>query len=213
MKMKQSLTDSHALVGSPDLWAMKRRFQIGFLRATGLLPGDSILDLGCGNLRGGIPIIEYLNNGCYTGVDVRSEVLEDGWREVRESGLANKNPLLLHCVTLSNLTLTADFDVIWAFSVLIHMDDNILGEAIEFVARHLRVNGIFLGNVNIGCDSTGSWRGFPIVFRELEFYESIFKRHGLSVADIGPLSSYGHFHPRISLVNQQRQRMLRAQRI
>ena len=78
---------------------MKRRFQIGFLRATGLLPGDSILDLGCGSLRGGIPLIEYLGNGCYPGVTVRREVVEDGRRELRGSGLAN-------------LKLNTEFDVV-----------------------------------------------------------------------------------------------------
>lgn len=77
----------HRLVGSPRLWEMKRRFQFDFLVCRGLVPDDHLLDLGCGTLRGGIPLIAYLDPGHYTGIDVRSEAIDEGrlelarWRE------------------------------------------------------------------------------------------------------------------------------------
>jgi len=46
---------------------MKRRFQIDFFRRQGLRPDQTLFDLGCGTLRGGIPIIDYLEPGFYTG--------------------------------------------------------------------------------------------------------------------------------------------------
>ena len=51
----------HGLVGRPELWQQKRDFQIAFLREHGLLPAHVLVDLGCGTLRGGIPIIAYLD--------------------------------------------------------------------------------------------------------------------------------------------------------
>ena len=49
-----------SLVGPPKLWQSKRDCQIKFLLEHGLKQDHYLLDLGCGVLRGGIPIINYL---------------------------------------------------------------------------------------------------------------------------------------------------------
>ena len=71
-------TERAQLVGPADLWDMKRVFQINYLKTCGMKPEHKIFDMGCGVLRGGIPIIEYLDQGNYTGFDVRDYVLEEG---------------------------------------------------------------------------------------------------------------------------------------
>ncbi len=200
----------HSLVGPADLWEMKRQFQIDFLRRAGLMPSHELLDFGCGTLRGGIPLIEYLQPGHYTGVEVRREVLEEGRRELEESGLTVKRPCLVSCDDLASLDLGRRFDVAWAFAVLIHLDDGILDEALGLVRRHLQPTGVFYATVNVGEKATGAWQGFPIVFRSLDFYRDAFRRHGLAVEDIGSLPTHGHLHPRASAEDQERQRMLRA---
>ena len=68
----------HSLVGPPKLWKLKRDFQINFLKNAGLEPQHYLLDIGCGTLRGGIPLIDYLNVGNYTGIERRRKVLEEG---------------------------------------------------------------------------------------------------------------------------------------
>mgnify|MGYP006275714601 CR=1 FL=1 len=200
----------HALVGPPDLWEMKRRFQIDFLRQAGLLPHHRLLDLGCGTLRGGIPLIGYLDPGHYAGVEVRREVLDEGRRELGESGLAEKSPQLVHCPRIAELDLGRRFDVAWAFAVLIHMDDAILDDAVAAMARHLDDGGVFYATANVGSESPGEWQGFPVVHREAAFYADVFGRHGLALTDIGPLTSFGHHHPRLPPEAQARQRMLKA---
>src|SRR5262245_16123858 len=119
----------HAHVGPAHLWKMKRAFQLEFLQRMGLERGQTLLDLGCGTLRGGLPLIEFLDTGHYTGVDVRAEVLDEARAELAEAGLAHKEPALLHARDLGELRLDARFDVIWAFSVLIHLDDAALEQA------------------------------------------------------------------------------------
>lgn len=202
----------HALVGPPDLWEMKRRFQIDFLRTAGLDPRHRLLDLGCGTLRGGIPLIEYLEPGHYAGVEVRGDVLDEGRRELLESGLAERSPQLVHCPRLAELDLGRRFDVAWAFAVLIHMDDAVLDDAIAAIARHLDDGGVFYATANVGSEPAGEWQGFPVVHREAAFYAHAFGRHGLVVSDIGPLTSFGHHHPRLPAEAQARQRMLKATR-
>src|SRR5207237_3852901 len=74
-----------AMVGPASLWQMKRDFQINFLRSMGLEPENYLLDIGCGVLRGGIPIIQYLAEGHYYGIEVRSDALEEGTRSLRDA--------------------------------------------------------------------------------------------------------------------------------
>ena len=63
-------SERHSLVGPAHLWEIKRAFQIQFLQSVGLTPDQYLLDMGCGTLRGGIPIIKYLEPGHYYGIRI-----------------------------------------------------------------------------------------------------------------------------------------------
>ncbi len=182
----------HALVGPLALWRQKRDFQIAFLRGQGLQPSHTLCDLGCGTLRGGIPIIDYLEAGNYTGIDVRAEVIEEARRELAEHHLEHKRPELIAAADLADLHLDRRFDVIWAFAVLIHMSDDVLDRALAFVAGHLAPDGRFFANVNLGERPSAHWRGFPVVWRPLGFYEAAAAAAGLEVTDLGEVRNFGH---------------------
>ena len=53
---------------------------------------DQGVAVGCGTLRGGIPLIDYLAPGHYAGVEVRGDVLDEGRRELAENGLGHVHP-------------------------------------------------------------------------------------------------------------------------
>jgi SAM-dependent methyltransferase len=182
----------HQLVGPPQLWKAKRAFQIEFLRARGLEPQHFLLDIGCGTLRGGIPLIDYLGEAHYFGIETRPEVLEEGKAELQDNALESKRPILLAGTPGPFLTLDQHFDFIWAFSVLIHMNDTILMQTLEFVSRHLADNGTFYANVNIRNAEEGQWQGFPVVSRSLDFYQEQCSQFSLTADSLGPLSSLGH---------------------
>ena len=196
----------HAMVGPAHLWEMKRDFQIQFLKAIGLKPGHYLFDIGCGTLRGGIPLISYLESGNYFGAEVRVEALEEGRRELREAGLDGEMPTLLLSPDIAQLAVNHKFDFIWAFSVLIHMSDEILNNTLDFVYKHLSDDGIFYANVNIGERKEANWQGFPVVGRTLEFYTQECAKNGLAVADIGAIKDHGHVS---NVESQDAQRMLK----
>ena len=196
----------HALVGPAHLWKMKRDFQIKFLREVGLKEEDYFLEIGCGTLRGGIPLIEYLQTGHYYGLDVREKALKVGRAELKEAGLQDKKPNLLLSPNMRALTIDQKIDVMWAFSVLFHMSDEILDSTIEFVSKHLADDGIFYANVNIGEKETGSWEEFPVVHRSYERYTEMFGKYDLEFTDIGELKDLGHVSGSAS---QDAQRMLK----
>lgn len=200
----------HALVGPARLWKMKRDFQIRFLRDVGLKPEHYVLDIGCGTLRGGVPVIQYLENYHYFGVEVRESTLAEGRKELREAGLEGKSPTLLLSPDISQLTLDRTFDYIWAFSVLIHMGDEILGDTLAFVRRYLSEEGVFYANVTIGDENEGYWQGFPVVTRTLEFYSRACAASGLAATDLGALKELGHI---ANVESQDSQRMLKIVRM
>jgi cyclopropane fatty-acyl-phospholipid synthase-like methyltransferase len=200
----------HSLVGPGDLWDVKRRFQIEFLKEAGLKPHHRLLDFGCGTLEGGLPLIEYLDQGNYFGLDVRTETLKEACNELEESGLDQKKPTLIHCHDLSSLNFRKGFDFIWAFSVLIHLADDKLEEMLAFAASNLSLSGKILANVRYGDKADGHWRNFPLVSRNQEFYQHTFEKHGLRVRDIGALREFGHIARPRSEKEELLQRMLEA---
>ncbi|NBW87081.1 MAG: class I SAM-dependent methyltransferase [Planctomycetia bacterium] len=197
-------------MGPAGAWEQKRHYQVAFLRRMGLQSCQTLLDLGCGTLRGGIPLIGHLDPGNYVGVEVRPEVLAEGRLELAESGLDVKQPLLVDCADLSTLALARTFDVVWAFSVLIHMEDGILHGALAAVRRHLADDGVFYANVNVGVRPDGNWQGFPVVTRDWPFYEQAFRSQGLAVTDIGSVADFGEADLRTSSAQRATHRMLES---
>jgi SAM-dependent methyltransferase len=186
-------------------WNMKRTFQIDFLKRVGLKPSHYFLDLGCGPLRGGIPLIDYLDTGHYFGVEIREGYLNSGLKELKAKGLDNKKPCLM-VGDASTALLPRKMDYIWAYSVLIHMEDSILNDTLGFVRDNLKDDGCFYANVNVGNIPDRSWKGFPVVFRSKNFYDQACKHNGLNIKDMGPVSEWGH---NIGIHLQDTQRMLK----
>lgn len=184
--------ERHQLVGPSYLWKMKRDFQINFLQSHGLEKSKKLLDIGCGTLRGGIPLIKFLDTGNYYGIDVRAEVLEEGRSELKKHKLEHKNPNLQSFSEFRELNIPISFDIIFAFSVLFHLEDHITKSCFEFVGKHIKEDGVFYANVNLGERENGSWQGFPVVWRSLDFYEELAKNNGLQVKTVGKLLDLGH---------------------
>jgi cyclopropane fatty-acyl-phospholipid synthase-like methyltransferase len=182
----------HALVGPPKLWKMKQKFQIEFLKEQGLHQSNKLLDIGCGTLRGGIPLIKFLNEGNYFGIEVREKVLAEGLQELKYYNLEYKNPHLVHFFQFKDLDFCTKFDIIFAFSVFIHFKDSIIEECFDFISKYLTTKGSVYANVNIGSKKEGSWQGFPVVWRPLDFYKNLAETNGLVLSTVGKLGSLGH---------------------
>ena len=182
----------HRVVGRADLVRMKRKFQFNFLRGQGLAPHHAFLDIGCGSLLGGLPVIRYLEPGHYAGLDVRAEVLEIAQAEVRRYKLEAKAPTLVQIQDLRQLELGKKFDFIFSFSVLFHLHDEQVQEGFKFAQRHLAPQGVYLANVSTFGFPVRKWFEFPIIDRPLESYKKWAEEAGLSLEVIGTLGSFGH---------------------
>ncbi len=182
----------HQMVGNPQYWKLKQNFQINFLKQNGLQKSDYFLDLGCGTLRGGVPIIQFLDAGRYYGIEVRKKVLDEGRMEASEKGLDVKVPQLIHFEDFDELEIDIVFNKILAFSVLIHMTDEIVEKCFRFVERQLKQGGVFYANVNLDKGGKGNWQGFPVMHKELSFYDKLAIQNNLELEVLGPLKKFGH---------------------
>lgn len=182
----------HGLVGDPALWRMKRAFQVDFLLRMGLASRHRLLDLGCGTLRGGLPIVELLAAGNYAGVDVSPAMIEEAGREVAEAGLAERYPRLEVVPDLAALDLRAVYDFVWAFSLLPHLDDATLDDALACAARHLAPGGVAYANVSLGEGRVALDAEPAAVARPLDFYVERAAAAGLVADPVARLRELGH---------------------
>ena len=77
------------------LWDELGDRQLHYLVINGLRPEHSLLDLGCGTLRGGRRFIRYLAPGRYTGFDLSANALQAGRDLIEAEKLSTKQPRLV----------------------------------------------------------------------------------------------------------------------
>jgi SAM-dependent methyltransferase len=178
-------------MGFPGQWDEHRRFQIEELHKLGLRSSSALLEIGCGPLTAGIPIIEYLDSGKYIGVDVRPDVLDRSWQQVGKNGLSIKNPRLIQSDSFGADQLEdRKFDFIWAFSVLFHLSDDLLDKLFAIASKHLAPGGQLVANVQIDMDNS-TWFEFPFLRRTTETYASVAAGHGLKMTNLGTIEERG----------------------
>lgn len=114
-----ALDDPESSVGG--LTEVLGKLQFDFLKSQGMQPHHRMLDIGCGNLRGGIHAIRYLDVGRYTGFDLSAVKIAQARDVVEKEGLTEKKPTLI--VNDGPLTFEGlgTFDFLLAQSVFTHL--------------------------------------------------------------------------------------------
>lgn len=178
-------------MGFEGQWDEHRRFQMDFLRRHGLRSETCVLEIGFGPLTLGIPLIRELDDGNYTGIDVRESVANMAYQQLAKEGLAGKNPRLIVSDRFGAETLRQEtFDIIWSFSVLFHLDDERVTAWFAEVRRRLSPAGRYWANINTVVDDS-RWLEFPFLRRQPEFYGELGQRNGLRMTVLGTLTDQG----------------------
>ncbi|SDW99021.1 Methyltransferase domain-containing protein [Ruegeria halocynthiae] len=178
-------------MGFDGQWDDHREFQMAFLQENGLNEQTRFLEIGSGPLTLGIPLIQLLDAGNYTGVDIRENVSNLAYNEIARAGLARKNPRLIVSDNFGASSLGDEtFDVIWSFSVLFHLSDDLVNALFSNVKKRLSPKGRYWANYN-NISEESQWLEFPFVNRTGDFYERIAKNNGLSYNELGAIQQLG----------------------
>jgi SAM-dependent methyltransferase len=194
-KFVPGLRDQHAIeamVGPVGYWQELEEYQIHTLKENGLRPEHALLDLGCGPLQGGIPLIGYLEPANYTGVDIQPKHLAAAYRRIAEHGLAHKNPRLIHSTNLGDEHLDDhEFDYIWASQILYYFNDQQLKSLFAFVRRRLRSGGRFLGDfINPELFDSVYYPRCGFIRRNTDELRTIASSEGISARMLGKLEDF-----------------------
>ena len=135
-----------AAIGSPDeeSWLRIGTLQFEYLLRHGLRPSSKLLEIGCGNLRAGWRLIDFLESGNYVGIDISPDILLASHAIVNERRLHHKIPYL-HLVGDLKLDFLPEsyFDVVHAHSVFTHSPIEVIEECLGHVGRVMRPQGFF----------------------------------------------------------------------
>jgi SAM-dependent methyltransferase len=156
-------------------WETIGPLQKNFLVSQGLMPEHRVLDIGCGSLRAGVAIADYLNPGRYFGFDHDSSIIKAATEiEIQEHNLEEK---------LLNVFLVDD-------SVFTHLDPPDIELSLKMLMPRLAEGGTFFATFNETDGEADFGHPYPIqMLYPLRFFEEMAAGLGLTVERIGP---WGH---------------------
>jgi ubiquinone/menaquinone biosynthesis C-methylase UbiE len=125
-------------------WERIGKLQFDYLVKHGLKPEHRLLDIGCGNLRGGHHIIRHLDCGHYAGIDISREILLSALSVIEEYFLQEKMAYI-YIVRDMNFSFLPDnyFDRVHAHSVFSHCELEAIERCLGGVKRVLKRDGLF----------------------------------------------------------------------
>jgi len=141
-------TEGHrGIVGG--MWDVIGPLQRDFLVQQGLVPGDRVLDVGCGALRAGVHLTDYLEPARYYGIDISASLLEAGYEhEIAPTPLADKLPRShLHATPDFEAPFGVMFDFGLATSLFTHLPIDYYSHSLEALAPVFRTGARFFATV------------------------------------------------------------------
>jgi SAM-dependent methyltransferase len=127
-------------------WDEIGRLQLDFLIAKGLSPSSTLIDIGCGCLRGGVHFISYLDDNLYFGIDSNASLLEAGYDlELKALDLQQKlRRENLICNDEFNFeSIERSFDFAIAQSLFTHLPQNHIRLCLRRLSKKMPICGRF----------------------------------------------------------------------
>jgi SAM-dependent methyltransferase len=202
----QLIKDRHrSFVGPVASYDRVGAGQFGLLLALGMRGQHSLLDIGCGSLRGGRLAIMYLNPGNYCGVEPEKWLVQDAIRyEVGEDLIKLKCPTFLHGQDFPLAQFDRSFEYIIAQSIFSHASPSQIRRCLLEVRKVLAPNGVFIASYFRGNrDYRGSTWVYPgIVKYTFKFFADFAGELNLSCQMINWPHPHGQSWMRIKHKNR-----------
>jgi hypothetical protein len=181
--------DAREAVGG--LWEDMGALQLALLQEHGLTPSSTVLDIGCGSMRGGRKIIAFLDAGNYWGTEIAERLLDEGRGYVESDGLSGKSPHLIHVRDFKFQELAGlKFDFVLIFGVFTDVPPNAIRECVSGLPGLMHKKSVGLGTFGLSDQIESDFR--RIRFRQpFAFYGKLAHAHALDV-ELVPGFSFRH---------------------
>lgn len=139
--------DKHyrAFIGPPLQYDFMGATQFRLLCTLGLRAHHQVLDLGCGSLRAGRFLINYLESGNYCGIEPNQWLIDEGIKEqLGDSLIEIKKPRFDNNSEFNTAAFGQNFDFIIAQSIFSHTGNDLIPSALSNIYQSLNDNGIAL---------------------------------------------------------------------
>lgn len=193
-RVKQSSEESRWNPKS-SRWDKIGNIQFQFLIQQGMKPEHSMLDIGCGTLRGGIRFIEYLAPGNYTGIDISPEAIKYARRLVDEEGLSDRNPRLLVTTNSQFKEFEGErFDFLLAYSVFFHLPPEEIEECLQNIGNVMGRESVFFYTFKPSDKlRAAGWKKRKYNFRyPFSYLHKLAEKYGLNAELLEPPSAYNY---------------------
>jgi SAM-dependent methyltransferase len=124
--------------------------QLELLRKEGCLPSSSVLEVGCGCLNAGVPVMRYLDPVNYVGIEPNQWLLDAAMtRRSTRRLIADRQPTFLRGTDFDATELGRTFDYVLSHSVLSHCAHHQLDQFVGNVERVLATEGRIVASVRL----------------------------------------------------------------
>ena len=172
-------------------WERIGEMQFRFLVQHGLKPEHTLLDIGCGTLRGGIRFIRYLHPGNYTGIDISPEAIKIAKQSVKEEGLDELRPRLLLTMDSQLKELSGEtFDFLLTYSVFSHLPPEEIEEIFQNIGKIMGEGSVFFFTFK-PSDKLKRDKGRKVRFNfryPFSYFQGLAREHGLDIELLEPPS-------------------------
>ena len=170
-------------VGPPEKYDLASAGQFSLLTALGLREENTLLDIGCGSLRGGRLFITYLKPGKYFGIEPEQWLIDQGIdTEMGRDLVALKKPSFNNDANFTLSSFGRKFDFMLAQSIFSHATQTQIRRCLSEAKKALEPDGIFAATFFPGdANYEGTEWVYPgCVYYTLEYFTTLATDEGLA---------------------------------
>ncbi|MEW6706189.1 MAG: class I SAM-dependent methyltransferase [Pseudomonadota bacterium] len=167
----QAIGGNHyrSFVGPPNYYDLIGVTQFNLLTLFGMRETSTLLDIGCGSLRGGRFSIMYLRPGKYFGIDPEDWAVQDGLQaHFGEELVKRRQPTFVYDGNYQFTKFGRKFDFLMAHSIFTHAPEHQIRQCVSEAAKVMAPESIFLATFFEsldGTDYTGDTWAYPDIVR------------------------------------------------
>ena len=137
-------------VGNPDpMFYVVGELQLDLLLQNGLDEKAHVLDVGCGCLAAGLPIMRFLRPDRYVGIEPNTWLIDAARRELEgvEALIREKRPVFLDNEDFDASSVERAFDFVISHSILSHAAEWQLPQFLRNTSQQLAPGGVIVASI------------------------------------------------------------------